>query len=217
MPDILPVPEPDETLRPALDALSRLDDDWAQAFAQCGLPPVRKRPEGFAGLVHIIAAQQVSVHAARAIVQRLDQAAGTLSPDSVQALGEDGLRGVGLSRPKVRYVLALADDVISERIDFEAVMGLDDAAAVDHLVQAKGVGRWSAEIYLLFALQRPDIWPAADLAIQEALKRLKRLRKRPDEERTRRLAKPWRPYRSAAARFLWHYYHHPGIPEEEGD
>lgn len=205
---------PDISLRPALDALAAVDDDVARAYALCGLPPRRKRPQGFVGMVHIIAAQQVSVHAARAILSRLEAAADPLSPETVHALGEVGLHGAGLSRPKARYVLGLADDVLAGRIDFAALKRMDDSEAVARLTQAKGVGRWSAEIYLLFALKRPDVWPAADLAVQEALKRLKRLRKRPDETRTRKIAKAWAPYRSAAARFLWHYYHHPGIPEE---
>lgn len=207
-------PPPDESLRAPLDALAALDDDMARAYRACGLPPRRRRPQGFTGLVHIIVSQQVSVHAARAIVGRLEAACSSLTPESVRALGEDGLRAQGLSRPKVRYVLSLADDVSAGRIDFDAIDSLDDDGVIDHLIQAKGVGRWSAEIYLLFALVRPDVWPAADLAIQEALKRLKRLKRRPDEARTRKLAKPWQPYRSAAARFLWHYYHHPGIAEE---
>lgn len=207
-------PRPDTALRPALEALAALDDDFARAFEACGLPPRRRRPEGFAGMAHIIAAQQVSAHAARAIVAKLEAAADPLGPETVHALGETGLRAAGLSGPKARYVLALADDVLAGRIDFAALKRMDDATAVAHLIQAKGVGRWSAEIYLLFALKRPDVWPAADLAVQEALKRLKRLRKRPDEDRTRKLAKTWSPYRSAAARFLWHYYHHPGIPEQ---
>jgi DNA-3-methyladenine glycosylase II len=206
-------PEPDETLRSAMDALAAVDDDVARAYAACGLPPARRRPPGFAGLVHIIAAQQVSAHAARAIVAKLEQAAASLSPETAHALGEDGLRRAGLSRPKARYVLGIADDVLAGRLDFDAIDAMDDEQAIAHLIQAKGVGRWSAEIYLLFALGRPDVWPAADLAVQEALKRLKRLKKRPDEARTRKLAKRWSPYRSAAARFLWHYYHHPGIPE----
>lgn len=205
---------PDTSLRPALEALAALDADMARAYEMCGLPPKRRRPEGFAGLAHIIAAQQVSAHAARAIIERLEAAADPLEPRTVHALGESGLRAAGLSGPKARYVLGLADDVLAGRIDFAALKRMDDAAAVEHLVQAKGVGRWSAEIYLLFALRRPDVWPAADLAVQEAMKRLKRLRTRPDEERTRKLAKRWSPHRSAAARFLWHFYHHPGIPEK---
>ena len=205
--------DPDESLVPALKALAKKDADIGRAFKACGLPPERKRPVGFAGLVHIIAAQQVSVHAARAIVAKLDRAAAPYKPAKVLKLGEDGLRACGLSRPKVRYVLAAAEDIKAGRLDFDAVAEMDDADAIEHLVQAKGVGRWSAEIYLLFALKRPDVWPAADLALQAALGRLKGLGERPSEEETRALAEPWQPYRSAAARFLWHYYHHPAIPE----
>lgn len=206
-------PVADETLRPALDALAACDQDFAQAYRQCGLPPERARPLGFKGLLHIIAAQQVSVHAARAIIGKMESRVAPLDPDAVVTAGEDGLRAAGLSRPKARYVLALADDVLSGRVDFAALSAMSDADAVAHLVQAKGIGRWSAEIYLLFALKRPDIWPAADLAIQAAVGRLKGFSERPDEEKVRAIGAPWRPYRSAAARFLWHYYHHPAIAE----
>ncbi len=206
-------PRPDDSLRPALQALAARDADIARHFQVCGLPPVRRRPKGFAGLIHIIAAQQVSAQAARAMIARLDAAARPLTPEAFLTLDDAAMKAIGLSRQKVRYGRALAEDVLAGRLDLEAVAGLDDEAALERLVQAKGIGRWSAEIYLLFALGRPDVWPADDLAVQAATQRLKRLPERPERDHMLQIAAPWRPYRSAAARFLWHLYRHPGVPD----
>jgi len=122
------------------------------------------------------------------------------------------LRAIGFSGQKVRYGRALAADVLAGRIDIDGLAHMDDAAAVTHLVQAKGIGPWTAEIYLMSALDRPDVWPADDLAVQAAAQRLKDLPVRPSRAQMIELAKPWRPYRSAAARLLWHIYSHPGVP-----
>ncbi len=206
-------PPPDETLRPALEALAARDADIARAYRVCGLPPVRSRPDGFAGLFTIMCAQQVSVHAAKAIIERLRAAADPLTPESFLALDQAAMKEIGLSRQKVRYGRALAEDVAAGRIDLEAVAGLPDRAALEHLVRAKGVGRWTAEIYLLFALGRPDVWPVDDLGVRVAAQRLKRLAERPGPEAMLEIGQPWRPHRSAAARFLWHFYHHPGLPD----
>jgi DNA-3-methyladenine glycosylase II len=206
---------PDETLRPALEALAARDPDIARAYAACGLPPVRRRAPGFAGLLHIICAQQVSAASAAAMIGRLDAAARPLDPGSFLALDDAALRAIGFSRAKVRYGRALAEDVLAGRIDVDGLARMDEAAAVAHLCRAKGIGRWTAEIYLLFALGRPDVWPADDLAVQVAAQRLKGLAARPGRAAMLALAEPWRPYRSAAARFLWHLYRHPGVPEGE--
>jgi len=133
-------------------------------------------------------------------------------PRRFLALDEAALRAIGLSRQKVRYGLALSEDVLAGRIDLEALERMSDEEAVAHLSLARGIGRWTAEVYLMFALGRPDVWPAGDLAVQVATQRLKRLEERPDVARMDAIAAPWRPYRSAAARFLWHYYRHPGVP-----
>jgi DNA-3-methyladenine glycosylase II len=206
-------PRPDESLRPALEALCARDADIARHYAVCGLPPLRRRKPGFPGLLHIIVAQQVSAQAAAAIIARLDRAVRPLSPAGFLALDEAAYRAVGLSRQKVRYGRALAEDILAGRLKPRAVARMDDAAAVAHLAEAKGIGRWSAEIYLLFALNRPDVWPADDLAVQVAAQRLKGLTARPGRDEMEALAEPWRPYRSAAARFLWHLYRHPGLPD----
>jgi DNA-3-methyladenine glycosylase II len=206
-------PRPDETLRPALEALAARDADIARHYGRCGLPPERVRPLGFAGLVQIIAAQQVSAASANAIIGRLEAALCPCTAEGFLELDDGALRDIGLSRPKMRYCRALAEDILAGRIDLDGLAGLDDAAAIEHLVQAKGIGVWSAEIYLLFALRRPDVWPADDLAVQVAVQRIKGLAARPGRAEMRELAEPWRPHRSAAARFMWHAYRHPGLPE----
>ncbi len=206
-------PRPDQSLRPALEALAARDRDIARHYRVIGLPPLRRRTPGFSGLLHIIVAQQVSAQSAAAISARLDAAARPLTPENFLGLDETALKSIGFSRQKMGYGRALAEDALSGRIDFKAVADLADDAAIAHLVQAKGVGRWSAEIYLLFALGRPDMWPADDLAVQVAAARLKGLGARPTRAQMIEIGASWRPYRSAAARFLWHLYRHPGVPE----
>lgn len=206
-------PRPDETLRPALEALAAADRDIARAYGECGLPPVRGHQLGFAGLITIMMAQQISVHAARAIIDRLTAAADPLTPENFLALDEAALRAIGLSRAKVRYGRALSEDLLAGRIDFEGLAHLEDEAAIAHLMLAKGVGRWTAEIYLLFSLKRPDVWPVGDLAVCVAAQRLKDLPERPGPARMLELGEAWRPHRSAAARFLWHFYRHAGVPD----
>ena len=204
-------PRPDRSLKPALEFLAARDPDVARAFETCGLPPVRRAPKGFPGLLRIIVGQQVSAQAARAINDRLAAAVTPMTPRAFLGLDDKALRTIGFSRPKMAYARALAEDVIAKRIDFRFVAKADDAAAMAHLIQAKGIGRWSAEVYLLFALRRPDIWPVDDLAVRVAAQRLKGLPERPDRALMEALGEAWRPYRSAAARLLWHAYRHPGL------
>ena len=206
-------PRPDETLRPALEALAARDADIARHYAHCGLPPERGQPVGFAGLARIIAAQQVSAASAHAIIGRLEATLRPVTAEGFLELDDGALKAIGLSRPKMRYCRALAEDLLAGRIDLDGLAALDDQAAIEHLVRAKGIGVWSAEIYLLFALRRPDVWPADDLAVQVAVQRVKGLEARPGRAEMVELAAPWRPHRSAAARFLWHLYRHPGLPE----
>ena len=204
-------PEPDHRLLPALEALSTRDLDFARAFTRCGLPPLRQRPGGFEGLVRMIVSQQISVQAASTIYGRLEQAVPELSARAVLALSDERLKTIGLSRPKQDYICSLAQAVESGVLDFSAFEMMTDDAIIMTLTAVKGIGRWTAEIYLLFALNRPDVFPAADLALQTALGRLKGLVDRPSERQTRELVKNWHPWRSAAARFLWHYYRHEGV------
>ncbi len=194
------------TLREGLDALARVDRDMEAALAAHGYPTLRRRPQGLAALMRIIVGQQVSTQAAASIWAKLEAAVDTGDPASVIGASDDDLRGAGLSRQKAAYVRALAEDVASSRVALRRIPRMDDEEAIAELVKIKGIGRWSAEIYLLFALGRRDVWPADDLAVMVAVQRLKRLDARPDRETMDALAEPWRPWRGAAAHFMWHYY-----------
>lgn len=185
--------------------LGRTDPDFARAIKQVGHPELRIVPQGFGGLMRSIVGQQVSVHAARSIWLRLEEAVPSMEPAEFLSLSDEQLRAVGLSNAKMKYGRSLATDIVEGRIDFKALDALDDAAAVAMLCQAKGIGPWTAEIYLMFAHGRPDIMPGLDLGLVIAAQHLKRLRKRPDAKRLLKIAEPWRPWRSAAALLLWHY------------
>ncbi len=189
-----------------LGALAARDAYFAAALALVGPPPSRERPTGFASLMRIIVGQQVSAAAATGIWTRLGAALPAIEAHTVAALEIDALRACGFSRQKAVYAIGLAEAVAAGRLSFEELHRLDDEQAIAALTALKGIGRWTAEIYLLFSLRRRDIWPAGDLAVAVGVQKLKRLRKRPTPERLRRLAEPWRPYRSAAALFMWHYY-----------
>jgi DNA-3-methyladenine glycosylase II len=189
-----------------LRALSRSDADLRAALRAIGDPPPRQRPPGFASLARIIVGQQVSTAAASGIWTRITAAVEPLTPERIAAQDEATLRALGLSRQKALYLREMAQAVAHGALDLDAIARADDERAIAALLALKGVGRWTAEIYLLFSLGRRDIFPAGDLALQVGLQRLKRLRKRPDPERTRKLTTPWSPLRGAAAHFLWHYY-----------
>lgn len=189
-----------------LAELAARDADLARAIAAVGVLPDRTRAPGFATLLKIICDQQLSTLAAAAIWARFETALGTVTPDRIVRSTDEELRALGLSRPKVRYARILAEQVADGRLDLDAVDRMADAEAMAALTAVTGIGRWTAEIYLLFALGRTDIWPAGDLALQESLRRLKRLKARPDAARMDAIAKKWRPYRGTAARVLWAYY-----------
>ncbi|CAE7498691.1 unnamed protein product [Symbiodinium microadriaticum] len=159
----------------------------------------------------MIAGQQVSVQSARAIVGRLEERVAPLTAAGFLRLDEDDLKAIGFSRPKMRYGRLLAEEIVSGRLDIDGLAGMEDAAAIAALTRVKGIGPWTAEIYLLFALGRPDVWPVDDLALCVAVQHLKALEARPDRKAMLTLGEPWRPFRSAAARFLWHLYRHPGV------
>jgi DNA-3-methyladenine glycosylase II len=150
--------------------------------------------------------QQVSLAQARAMYARITAAAGEVTPSSVAALGEGGLRSIGVTRQKSAYLSALATQLQLGRLDLAAIGALPDADAAAALDALHGVGPWTAQCYLLFALRRPDVFPAADLALLEAVRALWRLRARPTPVALARRAEAWRPHRATAARLLWHHY-----------
>ncbi len=194
-----------EHLHASLAELARIEPAFAAALERVGLPEPRISERGYVTLLRAIVGQQVSIKAAAAIWARVEAATGGAADPANMARTSDGdLRAAGLSRQKIAYSKSLADEVLSGRLDFDA-LPRDDEEAIAHLVQVKGIGRWTAEIYLLFADGRPDIWPAGDLAVQIEIGRILGLPEKPTEKRIRDLAEPWRPHRGAAAVFAWHH------------
>jgi DNA-3-methyladenine glycosylase II len=195
-----------ERLRVAIDALGGIEPAFARGLARVGYPEPRIRTPGYATLLRTIVGQQVSVQAASSIWAKVEAALGTVGdPAALAAASDEALRAAGLSRQKIGYARSLAEEVTSGRLDF-AALPEDDEEAIAALTRVKGIGRWSAEIYLLFAEGRPDVWPAGDLAVQIEIGRILGHAERPSEKLTRALAEPWRPHRGAAAIFAWHHY-----------
>ena len=183
------------------DWLAQAEPRFAHALTLTGVPPLRRRPDGFAHLLSAIVSQQVSTHAARAIWGRMEEA-GLTTPAAVLAADDDTLRAPGLSQQKMRYARALAN----AGIDFDALRSMPDEDVVNELVAVPGIGRWTAEIYAMFSLGRADVFAPADLALQESARRLFDLPDRPREAALRRMASDWTPWRSVAAGLLWAYY-----------
>jgi DNA-3-methyladenine glycosylase II len=196
----------EKELHSAIDALAVIEPGFARALGHAGYPEPRHRDRGYTTLLRTIVGQQVSVAAATSIWNKLEAAFGAGCPADVIAAAEfDALRACGLSGQKQSYAKSLAQLILDGELDF-AALPADDEEAIALLTKVKGIGRWSAEIYLLFAEGRPDIWPAGDLAVQEAVGRILGLDARPSEKMVRQLAEPWRPHRGAAAIFSWHCY-----------
>ena len=195
-----------EQLRDSLDAIAVLEPGFAAALARVGYPLPRVREPGYETLLRTIVGQQVSVAAAAAVWRKLEAELGEgCAPEQLLARDFDTLRACGLSRQKQGYARSLAELVTGGQIDLHALPE-DDEEAIALLTQVKGIGRWSAEIYLLFAEGRPDVWPAGDLAVQIEVGRILGLPERPSERQTRALAERWRPHRGAAAIMAWHHY-----------
>jgi DNA-3-methyladenine glycosylase II len=196
-----------EQLRASIDALAGIEPAFAAALAQIGYPQPRISDRGYVTLLRAIVGQQVSIKAAAAIWARVDAVTGgAAEPANVAAASDEDLRAAGLSRMKAAYAKSLAEEVLSGRLDLDRLPE-DDEEAIAAMTRVKGIGRWSAEIYLLFAEGRLDIWPAGDLAVQIEVGRILGLDAKPNEKQTRALAEPWRPHRGAAAIFAWHHRH----------
>lgn len=195
-----------EQIIASIDAVAAIEPGFAAAVARIGYPEPRIRVRGYETLLRTIVGQQVSVQSAAAVWNRLEAELGAgCDPAVLLTRDHDALRACGLSRQKQGYARSLAELVISGGLDLESLPA-DDEAAIAALVAVKGIGRWSAEIYLLFAEGRPDIWPAGDLAVQIEIGRILGLAERPSEKLTRELAERWRPHRGAAAIMTWHHY-----------
>lgn len=196
-----------DRLKASLDALGGIEPAFAAAIGRIGYPEPRIRDRGYDTMLRAIVGQQVSIKAAASILAKVDAATGGFAdPGNVMATSDADLRAAGLSRQKILYVKSLAEEVLSGRLDFHALPD-DDEEAIAAMIHVKGIGRWSAEVYLLFAEGRGDIFPAGDLAVQVELGRILGLDARPTEKKVRELAEPWRPHRGAAAIFAWHHRH----------
>jgi DNA-3-methyladenine glycosylase II len=192
-------------LEKSLTALGGIEPAFAAALARAGLPEPRISERGYVTLLRAIIGQQVSVASANAIWTKLEAATGgAADPANMAKTSDEALRGAGLSRQKMSYARSLSEEVLSGRLDFDNLPA-DDEEAIAHLVAVKGIGRWTAEVYLLFAEGRPDIFPAGDLAVQIEIGVIMGLEGRPTEKAVRALAEPWSPHRGAAAVFAWHH------------
>ncbi len=201
-------PHPPGHARDGLDQLIRLDPDLAGIELAAGPLPWRQRADGFRGLLQAIVGQQISNQAAAAIWRRVAALPGALEPAGLLALDDDILRQAGFSRPKVLHARSLATAFVDGTLAADRLAAMEDAAAVAAIASVRGMGPWSAEVYLLFALGRPDVFPAGDIALAGAAADLKRLPSRPGPVALRALAEQWRPWRALAARLLWHHWRH---------
>jgi DNA-3-methyladenine glycosylase II len=193
-------------LHAAIDALTAIEPCFGNALTRIGYPVVRARPRGYETMLRTIVGQQVSVAAAASVWNKLEALLGMgCPPHMLVAQDYDSLRACGLSRQKQGYARSLAELILTDSLDLNA-LPVDDEAAIAQLVRIKGIGRWSAEIYLLFAEGRPDVWPAGDLAVQIAVGRLLGHTERPSERAVREIAEAWRPHRGAVALLAWHDY-----------
>ena len=195
-----------QRVREAAAHLAARDPDLARLLQQHGPPPLWGRPRGFGTLVRIILEQQVSLASARAIHKRLAKALGDPTPERLLEAGVDRLRACGLTRQKAAYCHRLAAAVLDGNLDLQEVARLDDDQAIAMLTRHDGIGPWTAQIYLLMSLRRPDVWPAGDLALVMSVRAVKRLRRPPSRDRLVAIAAAWRPYRAVAARMLWQEY-----------
>jgi DNA-3-methyladenine glycosylase II len=194
-----------EQINAGLDEIAAREPAIARALSLAGYPPPRVRPSGYITLLRTIVGQQVSVAAANSVWNKLEAALGEITPETLLAADFDTLRACGLSRQKQGYARSLSELVAGGELVLEHLPE-DDEEAIAQLTRIKGIGRWSAEIYLLFAEGRPDIWPAGDLAIQEGLGRILGLPQRPSEKQVRAAAENWRPHRGAVTLLTWHCY-----------
>lgn len=190
----------------AAQHLANRDNNLASILEAYGPPPLWSRKPGFSTLIRIILEQQVSLASAASMFKRLNEHIQPFGPDRVIELGEPRLKSLGLTRQKTAYCLHLAESINSKTLNLSGLSKMSDEDAKAALMRVKGIGSWSADIYLLTVLRRPDIWPASDLALATAVTKVKRLKLRPTTDQLFSIADQWRPFRSVAARMLWQYY-----------
>ncbi|HET9526088.1 MAG TPA: hypothetical protein VFO99_07980 [Pyrinomonadaceae bacterium] len=195
-----------KTLVRAAHELAARDEMLAWILATYGAPPMWRRPAGFSTLVHIILEQQVSLKSAKAMLIRLQSAIDPFSPERFVELGETHLRSLGVTRQKSAYLVHLSNSILNGELSIAGLSRVSDDEVRTKLTRIKGIGSWSADVYLLMAMRRGDIWPAGDLALAVAAQNLLRLEKRPTPDELEAIAEKWRPYRAVAARMLWQHY-----------
>ena len=203
-----------ETFARGLRILSRRDPDLRHILEQFGPPPMWTRQPGFPTLIFLILEQQVSLASARAAMNRLLAVASPLTPSRFLELDDATLKTIGFSRQKMAYGHYLAQAILEGRLNLGALHKMNDDAVRAELIKIKGIGKWTADNYLLMALRRPDIFPSGDLALVVAAQKVKRLRARPTQEKLDAIGEQWRPWRAVAARILWHYYLSGRLPQE---
>lgn len=189
-----------------LAALAAQCPVMARLHAERGLPPLRRRPAGFEGLVHVVVFQQISTLAAQAIWRRTQEVMGAITPERLAAASDEDYRAAGQSRPKVRTLRTVAAAVLDGTLDLESLPQLSAEDAHAALVRVKGIGPWTADVYLLTCLGHGDAWPAGDIALQAAAQDALALPARPDAKAMTAIAERWRPHRAGAARLLWAHY-----------
>lgn len=190
----------------AIDELSTQDADLAAIVTRWGNPPFWIHTHGFPGLVIAILAQQVSLESAQATFQKLEHTLGAVEPEGVLTLDDASLKTIGFSRQKSSYVRGIAHSVVEGEIDIPALDSMDDDEARQYLINLRGIGAWTADVYLLFSLRRPDAWPSGDLALAKAIQDMEGLSAMPDWDEVDNIANRWKPWRAVAARMLWHDY-----------
>ena len=186
--------------------LVAIDEDMARIFNNHGVPPLWAREQGFETLIRIILEQQVSLVSADAMYRRLKDSIGPLTAETIIASGNTHLRSLGVTRQKAGYFINVAEAVQSGELDFDKVASESDESAIATLTSIKGIGPWTAKVYLLMVLRRPDVWPVGDIALATAFKNLKSWPERPTQPELAEIAKKWSPHRATAARMLWNYY-----------
>ncbi|MFH1312704.1 MAG: DNA-3-methyladenine glycosylase 2 family protein [Candidatus Eisenbacteria bacterium] len=186
--------------------LAARDKDLARLLKTDGVPPLWARRPGFSTLIQIILEQQVSLASGKAAHRRLVDNVMPFTPARFLEAGSSYLRTLGITRQKSGYCINVAEAILEDRLGLRSLSRMDDVAVAETLTRVKGIGTWTAEIYLLMALRRPDIWPSGDIALIRTMQKIKKLRKYPSASTQSRIVRAWRPFRSVAARMLWHHY-----------
>jgi DNA-3-methyladenine glycosylase II len=187
------------------EKLALADPDIASLIDKIGIPPQRRREKGFSTLINILVSQQISLQAADAIWSKL-KATSIISPEGIININYDGLRKIGFSHSKANWSIQLSNKILTGEFNPDLLDRADDANAMKYLMTLAGFGEWSSSIYLMFCLERSNIWPAGDIALQETIRQIKKLNARPNTIEMKEISTIWQPYRSSASHLLWHYY-----------